>query len=113
MPGCASPSDPWSSGQLERQVNRLKLLSGQCYGRTSFDLLGRRILMAAGSSHSTTVPACSSPISRAEIAERDRHRHHVYGMVRLVGHQDRAAKKSFQLAMKLAAQPSRPGAREQ
>jgi len=35
MPGGASPSDPWSSGQLEGQVNRLKLLSRQCYGRTS------------------------------------------------------------------------------
>ncbi len=51
MPGRASPSDPWSSGQLEGQVNRLKLLSRQCYGRTSFGrtsfgLLGRRILMA-------------------------------------------------------------------
>lgn len=33
MPGGASPSDPWSSGQLEGQVNWLKLLSRQCYGR--------------------------------------------------------------------------------
>ena len=38
---------PWSSGQAEGQVNRLKLLKRQSYGRAGFDLLRRRVLMAA------------------------------------------------------------------
>jgi transposase len=37
----------WSSGQAEGQVNRLKLLKRQSYGRAGFDLLRRRILLAA------------------------------------------------------------------
>lgn len=43
----AALTEPWSSGQAEGQVNRLKLLKRQSYGRASFDLLRRRILMAA------------------------------------------------------------------
>ena len=39
--------EPWSSGQAEGQVNRLKLLKRQSYGRASFDLLRRRVLLAA------------------------------------------------------------------
>lgn len=38
---------PWSNGQAEDQVNRLQLLKRQSYGRASFDLLRRRVLMAA------------------------------------------------------------------
>jgi hypothetical protein len=38
---------PWNSGQAEGQVNRLKLLKRQSYGRAGFDLLRRRVLMAA------------------------------------------------------------------
>jgi transposase len=38
---------PWSSGQAEGQINRLKLLKRQGHGRASFDLLRRRVLMAA------------------------------------------------------------------
>jgi transposase len=38
---------PWSSGQAEGQVNRLKLLKRQSYGRAGFDLLRRRVLLAA------------------------------------------------------------------
>lgn len=37
----------WSNGQTEGQVNRLKLLKRQMYGRASFDLLRRRVLRAA------------------------------------------------------------------
>ena len=40
-------TEPWSSGQAEGQVNRLKLLKRQSYGRASFDLLRRRVLIAA------------------------------------------------------------------
>jgi transposase len=38
---------PWSTGQVEGQVNRLKLIKRQGYGRASFDLLRHRVLKAA------------------------------------------------------------------
>jgi hypothetical protein len=38
---------PWSSGQAEGQITRLKLIKRQMYGRASFDLLRRRVLLAA------------------------------------------------------------------
>jgi transposase len=38
---------PWSNGQTEGQVNRLKLLKRQMYGRAGFDLLRRRWLLAS------------------------------------------------------------------
>ncbi|SFG97333.1 transposase, partial [Methylobacterium gossipiicola] len=38
---------PWSSGQAEGQVNRLKLLNRTMYGRAKLDLLRRRFLLAA------------------------------------------------------------------
>ena len=34
----------WSNGQLEGQVNRLKLIKRQMYGRAKFDLLRARVL---------------------------------------------------------------------
>ena len=37
----------WSNGQAEGQINRLKLLKRQMYGRAGFDLLRRRVLHAA------------------------------------------------------------------
>jgi transposase len=37
----------WSSGQTEGQINRLKMIKRQMYGRASLDLLGRRFLLAA------------------------------------------------------------------
>jgi transposase len=37
----------WSNGQTEGQVNRLKFLKRQMYGRASFALLKRRVLRAA------------------------------------------------------------------
>ena len=43
----AALTEPWSNGQAEGQVNRLKLLKRQSYGRASFDLLRRRVLLAA------------------------------------------------------------------
>ncbi len=36
----------WSSGQVEGQINRLKLIKRQMYGRASFDLLRQRVLGA-------------------------------------------------------------------
>ena len=38
-------TEPWSSGQAEGQINRLKFLKRQGYGRAGFDLLRRRVLM--------------------------------------------------------------------
>ncbi|NCC37230.1 MAG: ISL3 family transposase, partial [Chloroflexia bacterium] len=43
----AALSEPWSSGQVEGQVNRLKLLKRQMYGRAKFDLLRQRVLNAS------------------------------------------------------------------
>ena len=38
---------PWSSGQAEGQINKLKLIKRQMYGRANFDLIRRRVLLAA------------------------------------------------------------------
>jgi transposase len=35
---------PWSQGQVEGQINRLKALKRPMYGRASLDLLRRRVL---------------------------------------------------------------------
>ena len=43
----AALTTPWSNGQTEGQVNRLKLIKRQMYGHASFDLLRRRVLLAA------------------------------------------------------------------
>ena len=43
----AALTEPWSSGQAEGQISRLKLLKRQGFGRASFDLLRRRVLLAA------------------------------------------------------------------
>ena len=43
----AALEEPWSSGQAEGQINRLKMLKRQMYGRAGFDLLRRRVLCAA------------------------------------------------------------------
>jgi transposase len=37
---------PWSNGQVEGQINRLKLIKRQMYGRANFDLLRARFLHA-------------------------------------------------------------------
>jgi transposase len=38
---------PWSSGQTEGQVNRLKYFKRQMFGRANFDLLRKRVLVAS------------------------------------------------------------------
>lgn len=42
----AALSLPWSNGQVEGQVNRLKLIKRQMFGRARFDLLRQRVLHA-------------------------------------------------------------------
>jgi transposase len=37
---------PWSSGPVEGQVNRIKMIKRQMFGRAGFDLLRKRILLA-------------------------------------------------------------------
>ena len=43
----AAFQQPWSNGQTEGQVNRLKLIKRSMYGRGNFDLLRKRVLHAA------------------------------------------------------------------
>jgi len=40
----AALTSDWSNGQVEGQVNRLKLIKRQMYGRAKFDLLRQRVL---------------------------------------------------------------------
>ena len=40
----SSPSSRWSNEQTEGQVNRLKLVKRQMYGRANLDLLRARVL---------------------------------------------------------------------
>ncbi len=42
----AAFSSAWSNGQVEGQVNRLKVHKRQMYGRAQFDLLRLRVLHA-------------------------------------------------------------------
>jgi transposase len=39
--------EDWSQGQVEGQVNRLKLKKREMYGRAKFDLLRKRVLNVA------------------------------------------------------------------
>lgn len=39
--------EPWSTGPVEGQINRLKMLKRTMYGRAGYDLLRRRVLAAA------------------------------------------------------------------
>jgi transposase len=45
----AACSSPWSQGQVEGQINRLKLLKRQRYGRAGFPLLRSRVLVTGSS----------------------------------------------------------------
>jgi hypothetical protein len=58
----AALRSPYSQGQTEGHVNRLKLLKRQSYGRASFDLLLR-------SGSSTTPPDCGTAIGQELIFE--------------------------------------------
>lgn len=43
----AALTEPWSTGQVEGQITRLKLLKRQMYGHANIDLLRLRVLHAA------------------------------------------------------------------
>jgi transposase len=40
----AAVSEPWSNGPVEGQLNRLKMLKRQMYGRAGIELLRARVL---------------------------------------------------------------------
>ena len=40
----AAVDTPWSTGQVEGQINRLKMIKRQMYGRAGFELLRARVL---------------------------------------------------------------------
>ena len=43
----AAIETPWSNGQVEGQVNRLKLIKRTMYGRAGFELLRTQVLAVA------------------------------------------------------------------
>ena len=43
----AAVTSPWSTGQVEGRINRLKMIKRQMFGRANFDLLNRRFILAA------------------------------------------------------------------
>ena len=43
----AAINEPWSNGQVEGQVNKLKLVKRQMYGRAKIDLLQARLIGTA------------------------------------------------------------------
>jgi transposase len=47
----AAIAEPWSNGQVEGQITKLKLVKRQMYGRAKLDLLEARLLPAAWSRH--------------------------------------------------------------
>jgi hypothetical protein len=52
---------PYSSGAVEGTVNRIKMLKRQMYGRAKFDLLRKRVLLAAGQPSPTSGPGPARP----------------------------------------------------
>jgi len=54
---------PWSQGQTEGQINKLKLLKRNMYGRANFDLLKQRMLFSSASYVSRTKMPQSSTLS--------------------------------------------------
>ena len=39
-----SAATPWSNGPIEGQINRLKVIKRQMYGRAGFELLKARVM---------------------------------------------------------------------
>ena len=52
----AAVDSPWSNGQVEGQVNRLKAIKRQMYGRAGFDLLRARVLPYSPAASSGPAP---------------------------------------------------------
>jgi hypothetical protein len=56
--------EPWSNGQVEAQITKLKLVKRQMYGRAKLDLLQARLLGAAW------IRKPSSRLRQSQISER-------------------------------------------
>ena len=52
----ASVDTSWSNGQVEGQVNRLKTIKRQMYGRAGFDLLRARVLPYSSAAATGSAP---------------------------------------------------------
>ena len=59
----AAVDNSWSTGQVEGQINRLKMIKRQMYGRAGFELLRARVLPYS------PAPCRSSSMSCTKIAE--------------------------------------------
>ena len=64
----AALREPWSNGQTEGQINKLKALKHQMYGRASLDLLRARLVPAAWQH---VIESESDPRFHAEHQEYD------------------------------------------
>jgi transposase len=53
---CAAVETSWSTGQVEGQINRLKMIKRQMYGRAGFDLLRARVLPFSPATSSVRAP---------------------------------------------------------
>ena len=54
-------NSPWSSGQVEGQITRLKLVKRQMYGRAKLDLLEARLVSTRDQRQQKCVKAISTP----------------------------------------------------
>ena len=63
---------PWSNGQVEGQIQRLKLLKRQMYGRAKLDLLRARLVRAARSAPTLRESPTWSPDRRPHMTPRSR-----------------------------------------
>lgn len=59
---------PYSSGAVEGNVNRIKMLKRQMYGRASFDLLRKRVLLTTWAWPPRASPGRSSASARKSYA---------------------------------------------
>jgi len=50
---------PWSNGQTEGQITKLKLVKRQMYGRAKIDLLQARLIGAGGSGEIANIARAS------------------------------------------------------
>jgi hypothetical protein len=77
----AALSLPWSNGPAEGQINRLKLLKRQMYGRAKFDLLRSRVLHAPDRRGGARAPRSTQPApeTRMNPASALLHSQHLRG----------------------------------
>jgi len=62
----AAITSPWSNGQTEGQITKLKLVKRRMYGRGKLDLLQARVIGAGYPESSITIKTASEPKLHAE-----------------------------------------------